>query len=130
VDSWPEFAIPSYYRAMICQERTLATLEKMAVPREKITIFVADPNEYIFYRNACDPQRYGKIVIAEKGMGAVRRFIALYYNEGQRVVNVDDDITGFYIKRDDKRYEETSPEEFRGMVKMGFWACQEANCRL
>jgi hypothetical protein len=129
-DTWPHFAIPSYHRALICQERTLATLEEMEVPREKITLFVSDPDEYIFYKNACDPQRYGKIVVAEKGMGAVRRFIAHYYPEGMRVVNVDDDISGFYIKRDDKRYDPMTPHEFHGMVKMGFWACQEAGCRL
>jgi catechol 2,3-dioxygenase-like lactoylglutathione lyase family enzyme len=130
IERWPQFAIPSYHRAMICQERTLATLEALEVPRENITIFVADPNEYVFYKNACDPKRYHKIVIAEKGMGAVRRFIARYYPEGQRVVSVDDDISGFYRKLNDKKYLPMTPEEFHGMVKLGFWACQEANCRL
>lgn len=129
-DPWPSIAVPSYKRAEICRDKTLTTLRTLAVPPEKITIFVADSGEYVRYRNVLEEGTYGKIVMAEPGMGAVRRFIQTHYAEGEHVVSIDDDIAGFYRKVNDKRYLPLLPAEFQTMVRLGFWSCKQAECRL
>jgi len=127
---WPHIAIPSYRRADTLQTKTLTVLSELKVPRENITIFVASPEELNLYRKKLDKSHYGELVVAEPGMGAVRRYIQQYYPQGVEIVNVDDDISGFYVKRHDKKYEPVTPEEFQTMVRLGFWTCRKAQCRL
>lgn len=128
--NWPDIAIPSFQRPQICQERTLTTLNRLGVPPGKITVFVADGYEYEQYTEACNPGMCGEIVVAEEGMGAVRRFIQAYYEEGTHLLNVDDDIGGFYRKINDKRYEELDGDGFQTMLRLGFWASERAGARL
>jgi hypothetical protein len=129
-DPWPSIAVPSYKRAGICRDKTLAILRMLQVPPEKITIFVADGAEYAEYHNTLQPGTYREIVVGEPGMGAIRRYIQRHYEEGEAVLSIDDDIAGFYKKQDDKHYREMRAEEFHMMVRLGFWSCKQAECRL
>lgn len=130
VESWPSIAIPSYKRAEICRDRTLALLQKLGVPPSRITVFVADGTEYFEYHNVLIPGTYREIKAAEPGMGAVRRFIQRHYPEGEPLLCIDDDISALYRKQSDKRYVELDAEGFQTMVRLGFWSCRKAECRL
>ena len=127
---WPHIAIPSYRRAGICQTKTLTTLHSLGVPNEMITVFVADEDERAEYVKTLDRAYYDTLVVAKPGMGAVRRFIQFHYPTGAHVLNIDDDIGGFYVKLHDKQYIPVGPEDFQTMVRLGFWSCYEAHCRL
>lgn len=85
-------AIPSYKRATRLRDTTLELLRKHAVPRERIDVFVADAEEHALYLATLDPATYGNLIIAVPGMGAVRNFMTDYYDEGQPILYMDDDI--------------------------------------
>lgn len=127
---WPHFAVPSYRRAQICHDRTLRLLSDLGVPRERVSVFVADQEEAELYDRRLDPKTYDSIVVAVPGMGAVRRYIQSYYAEGTELVSIDDDISGFYRKLHDKRYEELDGAEFETMVRLGFWSAKKVGARL
>ena len=91
-------AIPSYQRYDELRFKTLHTLEEIKFPKDRIDIFVADENEKATYKTLINDDTYN-IVVGVKGMKAIREFIFLeYYNEGDYIVSMDDDITGFRMK--------------------------------
>jgi cellulose synthase/poly-beta-1,6-N-acetylglucosamine synthase-like glycosyltransferase len=69
-------AIPSYKRAEILKEKTLTTLHKYKIPKEKIYVFVANKEEHDIYKESLDPSTYGHLVIGVPGLAAVRNFIS------------------------------------------------------
>jgi hypothetical protein len=92
-------AIPSYDRADIIQNKTLNTLKLGSVPPEKIFIFVADAEDYNKYKKNVDKSLYNKLVIGKKGLVPQREFITNYFNEGQYIISLDDDIDKISIKK-------------------------------
>ena len=95
-------AIPSYKRAEILKNKTLKVLSESNVPSEKIDVFVADEKEKELYEKTLEPGTYSKIIVGQKGMRAIRNFIQDYYPEGQRIVNLDDDVEKIQIMKDEK----------------------------
>ncbi len=88
-------AIPSYKRAELLKLKTLAVLQKYNISRNRIYIFVADKDEEKKYIETIPSEMYGKIIIGEKGLKNQRNFISKYFQKGQEIVNMDDDIAGF-----------------------------------
>jgi len=97
--SW-RVAIPSYRRAQRLKEATLSLLQQHQVPPSLIDVFVADTEQEWEYVSTLTPGTYGKLIVAVPGMGAVRNFMTDYYNEGDHVLFIDDDITGFLTMTD------------------------------
>jgi hypothetical protein len=90
-------AIPSYNRYDELRFKTLKTLEEINFPKNRIDIFLTE-DEIQTYKNLIYNDEY-TLIKAPKGMKAVREFIFLeYYNEGDYIVSMDDDITGFKMK--------------------------------
>lgn len=85
-------AIPSYKRAKICNEKTLTTLFKLGLPREKINVFVTE-DDYEEYKNILNPEYYNDLIVGEVGIVNQREFIEEFYNEGTHLLMIDDDIT-------------------------------------
>lgn len=96
-----QFAIPSLGRPTQVREKSLAALTRYSVPMERVTIFVADEKEAGLYRQY-NPEI--NIVIGELGIGNQRTFINNYYEEGTRIVSMDDDVT--LIVKDDNKVKE------------------------
>jgi hypothetical protein len=90
-----KIAIPSYKRHETLRDSTIQVLMDAKIPKERIFIFVADESEKKLYQDTL-PLYYNEIVVGEPGMGAIRRFIQQYFNEGDYVVNLDDDIRDLY----------------------------------
>lgn len=88
-------AIPSYKRAELLKLKTLTVLQKYKIPRNRIYIFVADKDEEKNYTETIPSEMYGKIIIGEKGLKNQRNFISKFFQKGQEIVNIDDDIYGF-----------------------------------
>ena len=84
--------IPSYKRAQLCNEKTLSTLKKMNIPKEKIYVYVADKEEYELYKTTLDKSLYHKLVVGKKGLVPQRQFITEEWPEGKNIVFFDDDV--------------------------------------
>lgn len=84
--------IPSYQRAELLKEQTLATLQKGDVSAKLIYIFVASKEEEKLYNDTIPKNMYNKIVIGVKGINEQRKYIMKYFPEKQQIVSLDDDI--------------------------------------
>ena len=93
-DDWSyDIAVPSYQRAETLRDKTAKLLERLGVPAERVSVFVADGEQQAAYEAALSASPYGRrIIVAAPGMRAVRNFIQKHYPEGARVVCMDDDL--------------------------------------
>jgi hypothetical protein len=90
-------AIPSYQRADLLNKKTLKTLADHKISKNKIYVFVANKTEESIYRQTLNPELYGHLIVGEKGLKNQRNFISKYFNVGQCILNMDDDIGDFKI---------------------------------
>ena len=95
-------AIPTYKRHETLKKKTLNLLKNSGIDPDLIDVFVADNSEKELYEKTLEPGTYSKIIVGQKGMRAIRNFIQNYYPEGQRVVNLDDDVEKIQIMKDEK----------------------------
>ena len=89
-------AIPSYKRADTLKKKTMNVLQKNNIPSMKIHIFVADNEQEDEYKNSLDKNSYNKMIVGEPGIKNIRNFMANYFDEGQRVFYIDDDISEIF----------------------------------
>lgn len=85
-------AVPSYKRAKICAEKTLATLRRLGVPSRRIYVYVANADEKKEYEEVVPPDLFAKLVVGKKGLVAQRDFIERSWPRGKPIVFMDDDI--------------------------------------
>ena len=85
-------AIPSYKRADILKKKTMTMLKKYKIPSNKIHIFLANKKEHSEYKKELDSKTYNKLIIGKVGIKGIRNFMSQYFNEGQHIVYLDDDI--------------------------------------
>lgn len=122
-------AIPSYKRANTVKEKTLNLMTQYKVDPDRVTIFVANEQEYDTYKKTLADTPYKNIVVGEVGMGAIRRFMQRYYENGRYVMQFDDDLQQILRKVDDKKFEPIEDLEKELIVK-GFEACEENDAYL
>jgi hypothetical protein len=102
--------IPSYKRSQKLKNETLNTLDRFHVEKSIINIFVVE-EEYEEYKST-NPEY--NIIIGEKGIVNQRRFIENYYQEGDLLLFLDDDITDFDLLG--KKFNEFVMEGFRECI--------------
>lgn len=122
MDTW-RIAIPSYKRPVQLRDATLALLQKHGIPAERIDVFVADAAEEWEYATTLTNGTYGRLIIAVPGMGAVRNFMTDYYEDGQPILFIDDDITDFLTLTD-------ASLNLSVFIDQGFTECVERGLRL
>lgn len=122
-----EIAVPSYKRPERCRDATLAFLARCKT-EAPITVFVADEEQRAVYARTLDPKTYSQLVVGVPGMGAIRNFIHEHYAPGTRILHVDDDIEGLFVRVDEKRLVEHV--ELDELVETAFSLCERANARL
>lgn len=117
-----QIAIPSYARAELLKHQTLAFLERSGVGRERVTIFVANEQEFDAYRSLIG-QEY-KIVVGVLGKVNQQRFYHSYYPKGTPLLNLDDDTVTLRQRTPDGKL-----EDFNGsldaLVEAGFRVCKQ-----
>lgn len=94
--------IPTYKRYKKLGEKTLTTLAIGKIPRKYIYIFVADKDEYKEYKKIYPSY---KIIVGRLGLKNQRNFISEYFDNGQNILQMDDDIKGLYTKNKDGKPE-------------------------
>ena len=84
-----KFVIPSYKRCEKVKSETLAFLERHNVPLDDIWLVVRDDDPEL--------EEYGKIkvnhlVLEEKGIGKTHNGITNFFDEGEQLIEIDDDL--------------------------------------
>mgnify|MGYP006408863109 FL=1 len=123
-----KIAIPSYKRADILIKKTLPLLKIYGIEDTEIDIFVATNEEYDIYKEALDNDM--NIIVGEVGMGNIRLFMAGYYNEGEEIVYIDDDIEKIerlFIVEGKKKIEPIA--DLRYIIDEGFRLCKSHNMK-
>lgn len=120
--------IPTYRRTGTIQKATLAFLKRHSVPRESITLFVADEEEAEQYRENVQRELYGEIVVGVPGIGPQRNFMQTWYPEGTRLLSIDDDIYDV-VERVDAKHTRPIPS-LTSLLDLGFAAAEKARTGL
>jgi hypothetical protein len=85
-------AIPSYKRAEVCRDKTLAMLRHHKIPASKIFVYVANNEELAEYEKVLDKTLFHKLIVGKKGLVPQRQFIMSQWPEGKHIVFFDDDV--------------------------------------
>jgi len=102
-------------------------LHKNNIPKELITVFVADDEEYDDYVSTLNADWYDSIVIGKKGLVNQREFINAFYDDKQKIVSIDDDVREVdlsmteYACLDDFITEAFADCEFKGSYIFGVY---------
>jgi hypothetical protein len=120
-------AIPSYKRSETIRKKTLKyLLEDCLIDASKIDIFIADEKEKLDY-NYLEKEGL-RIIVGVPTLMAQRNFITNYYEDGQMILNMDDDIEGIYEKVDDKNTRLVI--RLDKLIEVGFRSCIKKRTKL
>ena len=89
-------AIPTYNRSDVLERKTLTTLLKGGIEPKQIYIFVANQKEKKIYEESIPRDKYNQMIVGKLGITNQRKFIKNYFNEGDQVVSIDDDVEGIF----------------------------------
>lgn len=90
--------IPSYKRAQLCNDKTLAMLKTNGIPFTKIYVYVANKEEYDEYLSIVDKTLYNKLVVGKKGLVPQRQFIMSQWPVNKHIIFFDDDVESVDLK--------------------------------
>jgi hypothetical protein len=119
-------ALPSYRRVDVCENRTVATLERLGINRKDIDVFVADEEDRILYKKKV---RGVNVILGKKGLAPQRKFYHGYYNSGDSIVNVDDDIFDLKVVNSAGKLERFCGD-IRKVIDYAFHMCRSTGARL
>jgi hypothetical protein len=117
-------AIPSYNRSEVIGSKSLATLEKYNIPKDKITIFVVR-EQFVAYKKACPGYQ---IVIGVKGLVEQREFIEHWFPLDSNILFMDDDISDLFFYSDAKTRQPLS--NLNQFISDGFLKASEIGATL
>jgi hypothetical protein len=119
-------AIPSFKRAETINEKTLNYLINICeFEASRIDVFVANYDEYEKYKYLKDIGV--NIIIGVITIKEQRLFINNYYNEGDFIVQMDDDINYLTIKKGKKTELLT---DINKLIKIGFNECMKHETKI
>ena len=124
--------IPSFKRHETINQKSIKTILDSGYPPSQIDLFVANEEQYLCYKNVVHKDI--NIIIGCLGLKNIRNFIFNYYDEGQKLLCLDDDIECLKILNKDT-CSLGSPQletliDFRKLVEDSFKLCEENKLRL
>ena len=122
-------AIPTFNRVEGLYNKTLYMLKQNKIPSSKIYLFVHNEEQKKLYETGLPKDSYGKIIVTNlnKGLAGQRNFIVDYFNENQKILSLDDDVSAIMKLRGDKLVNTYTLEK---IIKRGFDLCKEYNYTL
>lgn len=121
-------AIPSYKRPETIKKKTLRVLESYNIDPSRITVFVADEDELVKYKDSLKDTPYQNIVVGVHTIGAQRNFIEKYYPEGTKLVMFDDDVEEVQKKISEQKLGRLEDLENDFIIK-GFEECEKVGAK-
>lgn len=118
-----KIVIPSHNRTQTLRNKSLAFLRKHNIPLSKIYIFVAS-EQFQLYQEVFPEYQ---IIEGKLGLINQRNYIAEYFEEGQPLLCMDDDISNILFLNQENNYEEI---DLNALVQEGFQKCSENSTRL
>lgn len=124
----PEYqiAIPSYKRAEICRDATIATLIRYGADLSRVTVWVADDQQADEYRSVLPAEV--KIGVAILGKVNAQRYYHSQYAPGTRLLNLDDDLYDLHQKVGEKLEPLTCSID--DLVSIGFGVAEKVGAKL
>ena len=119
------FAIPSLGRSETISSQTIDTLLRGGIEEDMIHVFVASEEESISYKKSL-PSKVN-VALGELGVGNQRTFINGYFQEGTRIVVMDDDVQ-IVVKEERKTKILDTP--LFPLVEKSFDLCDELGARM
>ena len=120
-----QVVVPSYQRAEICRDQTLATLERLKVDKDKIHVFVANEEQEELYRSVLKDDY--RIVVGVRGISTQRKFYHNWFPENERLLSIDDDMSDL-LELGDKKLVPTQ-YQLDEIAEIGFSAAEEEGAR-
>jgi hypothetical protein len=121
-----KIAIPSYKRPETIKKKTLKIIDEHNIDINRVTIFVADKEEEKEYINSLG-SKY-KIVVGVPTIGEQRNFIEKYYPENTKLVMLDDDLDGVFVKDGSKLKPINNLE--KDFIVKGFDLCEKNKTKI
>ena len=118
-------AIATYKRHECLKNKTLKILKEKGVDANRIDVFVADEDEKKIYEKTLEPGTYSKIIVGILGVCNIRNFIQNYYEEGQFVVSLDDDVYKIERYVDEKTLVDL--KDLNKFICYAFYVCKTLN---
>lgn len=126
-----QIAIPSFKRPETIKKKTLKVLESYNIDPSRITVFVADQDEYKLYLESLAKDPYTnkcKIIVGVHTIGAQRNFIEKYYPEGTKLIMFDDDIEQVQKKISEQKLGRLEDLE-KEFIIPGFEECEKVGAK-
>lgn len=122
--------IPSYNRYETIQQKSIALLLNAGYKPQEINVFVANEEQLIKYREKIDPSI--SIIVAIKGLKEVREFIFNYYDEGEHLLCLDDDIEAIreLYHTEENKSRLRAVDNLKEIVDRGFDLCEKHSLKL
>jgi hypothetical protein len=116
-----QIVIPTYGRPDVVRDKTLALLHSYKIPKQQITLFVANKQEYERYAKDVPAALYGSLVIGVPGLMQQRNFIMKYYPVGTHLVSFDDDVSALWQLEGEKLVPVVGLKQ---IIQRGFALCK------
>lgn len=124
-----KIAIPSYQRENTLANKTIKILQKHNINPNNVSIFVANEEEKKKYQKVLPNEYKNRLVINNvTGIKNVRNFMNDYFEEGEKVFYLDDDLTDIFYRVSENKLE-TLPN-LDAFIKLGFSLCEEKGSKL
>tara|TARA_R100001460_G_scaffold11140_7_gene26188 strand:+ start:78 stop:1334 length:1257 start_codon:yes stop_codon:yes gene_type:complete len=125
-----KICIPSYERYETINDKSLGLLFNYGFFPEEIDLFVANKEQYDKYKSVVHKDI--NIIIAVKGLKEVREFIFNYYDQGEKLLCIDDDIEAirelYYDSSNNSQLK--SVDNLKEIVDKGFEECEKNSLKL
>ena len=123
-----KIAIPSYKREKTITNKTLNILIKHHINPKDVYIFLADENQKQNYLPYLPKEFHDRIILNHcYGIKDVRNFMNDYFDEGEKILFMDDDLKDVLYLKNNKL---ESIENLDLFIKLAFDLCYEKNCNI
>lgn len=124
-----KIAIPSKGRPELLLKKSYSKIiDKYKLNCKNIYIFVSSKDDFNLYNKRIPKNKYNKIVLGPKGLTETFNYIGDYFNEGEKIMLLQDDVTAFYELNSNKKL--VHAKDLKPIMKRLFKGLEKTNLSL